>query len=136
MECTYLTCFKPLLMVLLDFCHCPIGALRRSLQDRLSKGSSGKNRDEIYLKLRTSTGWCFIYTWFLNFTRSYAVRWVSKICLVYGLNILILKIAHKFYAGVMKLSFKCIEIFIGISGSWVDRYMINWSDDIIYNVYV
>ncbi|OMO77513.1 hypothetical protein COLO4_25129 [Corchorus olitorius] len=30
-------------------------ALRHSLQDRLSKGSSGKNRDEIYLKLRTST---------------------------------------------------------------------------------
>lgn len=31
------------------------GALRHSLQDRLSK-SSGKIRDEIYLKLRTSTG--------------------------------------------------------------------------------
>ncbi|XVE60667.1 hypothetical protein DITRI_Ditri05aG0146700 [Diplodiscus trichospermus] len=30
-------------------------ALRHSLQDRLSKGSSGNNRDEIYLKLRTST---------------------------------------------------------------------------------
>ena len=30
-------------------------ALRHSLQDRLSK-SSGKIRDEIYLKLRTSTG--------------------------------------------------------------------------------
>lgn len=30
-------------------------ALRHSLQDRLSKGSSGKNRDEIYLNLRTST---------------------------------------------------------------------------------
>ncbi|XP_022773570.1 dynamin-2A-like [Durio zibethinus] len=30
-------------------------ALRHSLQDRLSKGSSGKNRDEIYLKLQTST---------------------------------------------------------------------------------
>ncbi|GLT68238.1 hypothetical protein SLA2020_404890 [Shorea laevis] len=30
-------------------------ALRHSLQDRLSKGSSGKNRDEICLKLRTST---------------------------------------------------------------------------------
>ncbi|XP_022724496.1 dynamin-2A-like [Durio zibethinus] len=30
-------------------------ALRRSLQDRLSKGSSGRGRDEIYLKLRTST---------------------------------------------------------------------------------
>ncbi|CAN8294458.1 unnamed protein product [Cochlearia groenlandica] len=30
-------------------------ALRHSLQDRLSKGASGKNRDEIYLKLRTST---------------------------------------------------------------------------------
>ncbi|KAL4303962.1 hypothetical protein GQ457_10G015750 [Hibiscus cannabinus] len=30
-------------------------ALRHSLQDRLSKSSSGKNRDEIYLKLRTST---------------------------------------------------------------------------------
>lgn len=30
-------------------------ALRHSLQDRLSKGSSGKTRDEIYLKLRTST---------------------------------------------------------------------------------
>ncbi|KAJ8428261.1 hypothetical protein Cgig2_006832 [Carnegiea gigantea] len=30
-------------------------ALRHSLQDRLSKGSSGKSRDEIYLKLRTST---------------------------------------------------------------------------------
>ena len=32
------------------------GALRRSLQDRLSKSSSGKGRDQIYLKLRTSTG--------------------------------------------------------------------------------
>ncbi|XP_058007166.1 dynamin-2A isoform X2 [Hevea brasiliensis] len=31
-------------------------ALRHSLQDRLSKGSSGRGRDEIYLKLRTSTG--------------------------------------------------------------------------------
>ncbi|XWS20696.1 hypothetical protein CRYUN_Cryun31cG0124900 [Craigia yunnanensis] len=30
-------------------------ALRHSLQDRLSKGSSGKSRDQIYLKLRTST---------------------------------------------------------------------------------
>ncbi|WKA12847.1 hypothetical protein VitviT2T_030198 [Vitis vinifera] len=30
-------------------------ALRHSLQDKLSKGASGKNRDEIYLKLRTST---------------------------------------------------------------------------------
>lgn len=30
-------------------------ALRHSLQDRLSKGASGKGRDEIYLKLRTST---------------------------------------------------------------------------------
>uniref|UniRef100_A0A7N0RC73 dynamin GTPase n=1 Tax=Kalanchoe fedtschenkoi TaxID=63787 RepID=A0A7N0RC73_KALFE len=30
-------------------------ALRHSLQDRLSKGSSGKKQDEIYLKLRTST---------------------------------------------------------------------------------
>lgn len=30
-------------------------ALRHSLQDRLSKGSSGKSRDEISLKLRTST---------------------------------------------------------------------------------
>ncbi|XP_022141826.1 dynamin-2A-like isoform X2 [Momordica charantia] len=30
-------------------------ALRHSLQDRLSKGSTGKGRDEIYLKLRTST---------------------------------------------------------------------------------
>ncbi|KAF8019426.1 hypothetical protein BT93_G0186 [Corymbia citriodora subsp. variegata] len=30
-------------------------ALRHSLQDRLSKGSSGRSRDEIYLKLRTST---------------------------------------------------------------------------------
>ncbi|KAL4319457.1 hypothetical protein GQ457_18G010800 [Hibiscus cannabinus] len=30
-------------------------ALRHSLQDRLSKSSSGKGRDEIYLKLRTST---------------------------------------------------------------------------------
>ncbi|XVF29816.1 hypothetical protein REPUB_Repub16aG0003700 [Reevesia pubescens] len=30
-------------------------ALRHSLQDRLSKGSTGKSRDEIYLKLRTST---------------------------------------------------------------------------------
>ena len=32
------------------------GALRHSLQDRLSKGSSGKSRDQIYLKLQTSTG--------------------------------------------------------------------------------
>ncbi|ESW25906.1 hypothetical protein PHAVU_003G075500 [Phaseolus vulgaris] len=30
-------------------------ALRHSLQDRLSKGSSGRSRDEIYLKLHTST---------------------------------------------------------------------------------
>ncbi|KAI4296151.1 hypothetical protein L6164_036133 [Bauhinia variegata] len=30
-------------------------ALRHSLQDRLSKGSSGRSRDEIYLKLCTST---------------------------------------------------------------------------------
>lgn len=30
-------------------------ALRHSLQDRLSKGSSGRGHDEIYLKLRTST---------------------------------------------------------------------------------
>ncbi|CAK7344491.1 unnamed protein product [Dovyalis caffra] len=30
-------------------------ALRHSLQDRLSKGATGKGRDEIYLKLRTST---------------------------------------------------------------------------------
>ncbi|KAF3584031.1 hypothetical protein F2Q69_00026254 [Brassica cretica] len=30
-------------------------ALRHSLQDRLSKGASGKNRDQIYLNLRTST---------------------------------------------------------------------------------
>ncbi|GAV60347.1 PH domain-containing protein/Dynamin_N domain-containing protein/Dynamin_M domain-containing protein/GED domain-containing protein [Cephalotus follicularis] len=30
-------------------------ALRHSLQDRLSKGGLGKSRDEIYLKLRTST---------------------------------------------------------------------------------
>ncbi|CAN1147522.1 DRP2B [Linum perenne] len=30
-------------------------ALRHSLQDRLSKSASGKSRDEIYLKLRTST---------------------------------------------------------------------------------
>ncbi|KAI4298908.1 hypothetical protein L6164_032421 [Bauhinia variegata] len=30
-------------------------ALRHSLQDRLSKGSSSRSRDEIYLKLRTST---------------------------------------------------------------------------------
>ncbi|KAI6691576.1 hypothetical protein NL676_028404 [Syzygium grande] len=29
--------------------------LRHSLQDRLSKGASGRGRDEIYLKLRTST---------------------------------------------------------------------------------
>ncbi|OAY23841.1 dynamin-2A [Manihot esculenta] len=30
-------------------------ALRHSLQERLSKGASGKSRDEIYLRLRTST---------------------------------------------------------------------------------
>ncbi|KAL5538982.1 hypothetical protein UlMin_021355 [Ulmus minor] len=30
-------------------------ALRHSLQDRLSKGAAGKSRDQIYLKLRTST---------------------------------------------------------------------------------
>jgi len=39
----------------------PAGALRHSLQDRLSKGASGGSgrgrSDEIYLKLRTSTGW-------------------------------------------------------------------------------
>lgn len=38
-----------------------IGALRHSLQDRLGKGASGKNRDEIYLKLRTSTGNSFFF---------------------------------------------------------------------------
>lgn len=53
--------------LVLLFYHCPetdssyfmsaIGALRHSLQDRLSK-ASGKSRDEIYLKLRTSTGVC------------------------------------------------------------------------------
>lgn len=32
-----------------------IGSLRHSLQERLGK-ISGKGRDEIYLKLRTSTG--------------------------------------------------------------------------------
>lgn len=33
------------------------GALRHSLQDRLSKGAAGRGRaDEIYLKLQTSTG--------------------------------------------------------------------------------
>lgn len=36
-----------------------VGALRHSLQDRLSKGSSGTGRDEISLKLRTSTGTIF-----------------------------------------------------------------------------
>lgn len=36
-----------------------IGALRHSLQDRLSKISS-KSRDEIYLKLKTSTGWSYM----------------------------------------------------------------------------
>ena len=42
------------------------GALRHSLQDRLSKGASGKTRDEIYLKLRTNTGWeCWILGIFL-----------------------------------------------------------------------
>lgn len=44
-----------------------LGALRHSLQERLSKGagvhSSGKIRaDEIYLKLRTSTGKILILT--------------------------------------------------------------------------
>ena len=34
---------------------CYVGALRHSLQDRLSKGATGRGRDEIYLKLRTST---------------------------------------------------------------------------------
>lgn len=38
------------------FSFLSVGALRHSLQDRLSKGSSGRSRDEIYLKLRTSTG--------------------------------------------------------------------------------
>ncbi|CBI39900.3 unnamed protein product, partial [Vitis vinifera] len=36
-------------------CFLSSNALRHSLQDKLSKGASGKNRDEIYLKLRTST---------------------------------------------------------------------------------
>lgn len=36
-------------------CFICAGALRHSLEDRLSKISS-KSRDEIYLKLRTSTG--------------------------------------------------------------------------------
>lgn len=49
-----------------DFCSCSLGALRHSLQDRLSKGSSGNSRDEIYLKLRTSTGW--LMTGSLRFT--------------------------------------------------------------------
>jgi hypothetical protein len=38
------------------------GALRRSLQDRLSKGVTDNIRDEIYLKLRTSTGSFIINT--------------------------------------------------------------------------
>lgn len=43
-----------------------VGALRHSLQERLSKGagvhSSGRTRaDEIYLKLRTSTGLASIF---------------------------------------------------------------------------
>ena len=44
------------LCILFDCCGSSAGALRHSLQDRLSKSSSGKSRDEIYLKLRTSTG--------------------------------------------------------------------------------
>lgn len=41
-------------LFLIVFVVC-LGALRHSLQDRLSK-ISGKRSDEIYLKLRTSTG--------------------------------------------------------------------------------
>jgi dynamin 1/3 len=44
----------------LSFSFWCVGALRHSLQDRLSKGASGGSgrgrADEIYLKLRTSTG--------------------------------------------------------------------------------
>jgi dynamin GTPase len=39
---------------------CVVGAIRHSLQDKLSKGSTGRSHDEIYLKLRTSTGWPLI----------------------------------------------------------------------------
>lgn len=56
-----------MLWLLMHHSVCPIaGALRHSLQDRLSKGASGKSRDEIYLKLRTSTGWqCWMVGVFL-----------------------------------------------------------------------
>lgn len=43
-------------LLILGFCS-DAGALRHSLQDRLSKAAAGKSRaDEIYLNLRTSTG--------------------------------------------------------------------------------
>ena len=47
-----------------NYYHCVlnanvIAALRHNLQDRLGKAAPGKNRDEIYLKLRTSTGKSF-----------------------------------------------------------------------------
>ena len=39
---------------------CVVGAIRHSLQDKLSKVLPGRSHDEIYLKLRTSTGWPLI----------------------------------------------------------------------------
>lgn len=46
-----------------------VGSLRHSLQERLSRGSSsGKSRaDEIYLRLRTSTGSFFPLLVFVQF---------------------------------------------------------------------
>lgn len=50
-----------LTLIILSFSIlCVVGAIRHSLQDKLSKGSPGRSRDEIYLKLRTSTGWPLI----------------------------------------------------------------------------
>lgn len=48
-------CYSHCINLILHNSISAIGALRHSLQDRLSK-APGKNSDEIYLKLRTSTG--------------------------------------------------------------------------------
>jgi hypothetical protein len=55
-----------------------LGALRHSLQDRLSKGSSGKRSDEIYLKLRTGTGKSFILYLIMSFTLPLCITYNNK----------------------------------------------------------
>jgi dynamin GTPase len=51
------------------------GALRHSLQDRLSKATSAKARDQITLKLRTSTG-LYMNVWWLIL--------VTLMCFIYA----------------------------------------------------